>query len=48
MVDFRHAGARVITTSAIIKCIGCGKYYLVAGDSGIVREVYVDRPETTE
>jgi hypothetical protein len=41
MIDFRHSGAVVLTTSAVIMCIGCGRYYLITGNEGIVREVYV-------
>ena len=40
-IEFRHRGCAIMTRSAIIKCLGCGKYFLVNGHEGIVEETRV-------
>jgi hypothetical protein len=41
LIDYRHRGCSVLAKSAIIKCLGCKKHYIVSGTEGIIEETRV-------
>lgn len=42
-IQFKHKGSLVLTVEAVIKCVHCGKCYLVNSEQGIVKEVRIAR-----
>ena len=39
VVEFKHKGAEVVAPELTIRCIGCGKKYIVTAQNGIIDEV---------
>jgi hypothetical protein len=40
-IEYKHRGCSLMTKAAIIKCLGCGKHYVVNGTDGIIEETSV-------
>lgn len=38
-IEFKHKGAEILGQEMTIRCIGCGKKFIVMAQSGIVDEV---------
>jgi hypothetical protein len=41
LIEYKHRGCALMTRSAVIKCLGCGKHYMVNGAKGIIEETRV-------
>jgi hypothetical protein len=39
LVEFRHKGAEIHSVELMVKCIGCGRKYIVSAIGGIIDEV---------
>ena len=43
LVYFKHRGAELYASEINIKCLGCGKWFIVSGQDGIIEEAKIGR-----
>ena len=40
-VEYKHKGSQLLAREMVVRCIGCGRNFIVEADAGIIDEVTI-------